>query len=375
MIELFQEWYENHHEYAREWKKKTGGRVLGYIGTAVPEEILHAAAMLPVRILGSHEPRNVTESLIPGMDCPFCRNCLTQGLQGCYDYLDGLLISHSCQHLRQAFTRWQRDIPIPYSYSLPLPLNVQSPRAFPDLAAELAAFQKSIEDWIGKKIADADLDRGIEIMNESRRLLRQAFETRKKDNPPLTGLEALYLSVSGQWIDKREHNRVLKDVLEKELPTRDLKLGNQLRLMILGNEDDDTEFVKMVESLEATFVIDDHGPGTRYFWNEVLPADDRLAAIAARYLDRPPCPAKDRPLPRRLDPILKLAKDWRVQGAIIIQQKFCDPHELNIPAIRKALDGVGVPCLFLELDVTIPWGQFKIRVESFLEMLRPEDLF
>jgi hypothetical protein len=60
MIEMFTEWYNARHEYAKEWKKKTGGKVLGYFCTYVPEEILYAANVLPVRILGSHEPQNVT---------------------------------------------------------------------------------------------------------------------------------------------------------------------------------------------------------------------------------------------------------------------------------------------------------------------------
>ncbi len=58
-----------------------------------------------------------------------------------------------------------------------------------------------------------------------------------------------------------------------------------------------------------------------------------------------------------------------------MQQKFCDPHELDIPAIKKALEGKGIPTLFLELDVTVPIGQFRTRVEAFLEMLQEEDLF
>ena len=73
--------------------------------------------------------------------------------------------------------------------------------------------------------------------------------------------------------------------------------------------------------------------------------------------------------------IVELADEWGVEGAIVIQQKFCDPHELDIPAIRKALEDAGVKTLFLELDVTVPVGQFKIRVEAFLEMLAEEDLF
>jgi len=376
MIEMFQEWYENRHEYAREWKKKNpDGKVLGYFCTYVPEEILYGANVLPVRILGSHEPQNVTEPHIFGMFCPFCRDCLAQGLEGRYDYLDGIMIAQSCLHIRQAFTSWHLHIPVPFSYYLPMPHHVQSPRAYTFLTEELKVFKKAVEDWTGRRITDADLDRGIEIMNRSRRLMKQAFETRKADNPPMTGLEAMYMSVSNQWIDKEEHSNILEIVLEKDLPGRDVGKSDVPRLILLGSEDDDTAFVKMAEDCGSVFVIDDHCTGTRYFWNEVQPREDRLAAIAARYVDRPACPTKDWPRRSRLDHVLELAQDWNVAGAVVIQQKFCDPHELDIPPQRKNLGENDIPSLFLELDVTVPIGQFRIRVEAFLEMLSQEDLF
>ncbi len=77
----------------------------------------------------------------------------------------------------------------------------------------------------------------------------------------------------------------------------------------------------------------------------------------------------------RIAHILRLAEEWRVDGAIVMQQKFCDPHELDTPAIRKSLEEQGIKTLFLEFDVTVPVGQFKTRVEAFLEMLAEEDLF
>jgi benzoyl-CoA reductase subunit C len=77
----------------------------------------------------------------------------------------------------------------------------------------------------------------------------------------------------------------------------------------------------------------------------------------------------------RVEHIIKLAKDFDAKGAIVIQQKFCDPHEIDIPAIIKELNDIDVKTLFLEFDVTVPIGQFKIRVEAFLEMLQEEDLF
>ena len=135
------------------------------------------------------------------------------------------------------------------------------------------------------------------------------------------------------------------------------------------------QFVAMVEDLGATFVTDDHCTGTRYFEREVKPNGDPLEAIAERYVNRVPCPSKDWPERTRLDHIVRMAKDYDVQGAILIQQKFCDPHELDIPAINEALEKMDIQTLFLEFDVTVPLGQFKTRVEAFLEIMREEDLF
>ena len=102
---------------------------------------------------------------------------------------------------------------------------------------------------------------------------------------------------------------------------------------------------------------------------------DRLAAIAARYIDRVPCPGKDWPQRSRIPHILKLAKDYNVQGAVLVQQKFCDPHEHTLPLLLKdILPENGIPAYFFELDLTVPIGQYRTRFEAFLEMLRAEEL-
>ena len=81
-------------------------------------------------------------------------------------------------------------------------------------------------------------------------------------------------------------------------------------------------------------------------------------------------------LPIVLNAILAFAKDFNVDGAIVVQQKFCDPHETDIPFIRKHLEDNGIPTYFLEFDVTVAAGPFAIRTEAFLETLEmEEDLF
>jgi len=180
--------------------------------------------------------------------------------------------------------------------------------------------------------------------------------------------------VSNQMTEKTEHARITESVLT-EIKGRSVGKKKATRLMLLGSEDDDVKFIEMVEGLNAVIVQDDHCTGTRYFWDTVEPSADPLTSIAKRYVNRLPCPTKDWPDRRRIKRILQFVNEWKVAGAIIIQQKFCDPHEIDIPAIRKALENAGLKVLFLEFDVTVPVGQFKIRVEAFLEMLSEEDLF
>ncbi|MCX6646436.1 MAG: benzoyl-CoA reductase, bzd-type, subunit N [bacterium] len=374
MFDKFRDWERNRHQYAMDWQARTGGKVLGYFCTYVPEEILYAAGVLPVRILGSHEPQDVTEPHIFGMFCPFCRDCLAQGLKGRYDYLNGIMIAQSCLHIRQAYTSWSKHMPREFNYYMPHPQRVQSPHALPYLTEEIRIFKKAVEDWTGVTITDEKLQKAIDVYNENRRLMRQVYDLRKAENPPLSGEEAMEMVIASQMTDKAEHNGELKKVLT-QLPSRKMGRKTCKRLMILGSEDDDIAFIHMVELCNATFVTDDHCTGTRYFWNTVEPSGDLMKALAQRYIDRPRCPSKDWEERTRVEHILKMAKDWNVEGAIVIQQKFCDPHELDIPAIRKALNGIGVKNLFLEFDVTVPIGQFKIRVEAFLEMIGDEDLF
>lgn len=373
-VKKFREIRENRHEYAKEWKKRTGGKVLGYFCTYVPEELIEAAGVLPVRILGSHEPEDLTEPHIYKMYCPFCRDCLAQGLRGRYDYLDGIMIAHSCTHIRQTYSSWTIHLPTSFQYYFSMPAKVQGAFAKPFLVAEMKAFKEALEKWTGQKISDAKIDEAINVYNTNRRLMGEIYELRKNTIPPISGTQSMEMVVASQMMDKKEHNELLKQALI-ELKNKKDGVEPSARLIIIGSEDDDTEFLEMVESLGASIVVDDHCTGSRYFWTEVIPGGDRLEALADRYLLRPPCPQKDWEERKRWPHISKLIDDWKVQGALLIQQKFCDPHEFDIPYLSKNLkEKKNIPSLFLEFDVLVPVGQFRTRVEAFLEIIQQASL-
>ena len=141
-------------------------------------------------------------------------------------------------------------------------------------------------------------------------------------------------------------------------------------------QNDDRDLVRFIESMGATVVIDDHCTGTKYIWEDVTVGEDKdlISAITNRYIAKPACPNRDVANPGRRHPahVLGLARDWDVQGVIFIQEKFCDPHLWDFPVIEKVLKENGLPTLSLEVDVTTPVGQFRTRLEAFLETLESE---
>lgn len=335
----------------------------------MPEEILYASGILPVRILGGHESPTISDAHIFNMYCPFCRDCLAQGLKRRFDYLDGIVTAHSCIHIRQTFDSWKRHLPISYSHYIYMPAHIQTPHAQDCLVGELSVFKHSLEEWTGQTISPQDLDKSIRIYNTNRRLMKNIYELRKKESPPISGAETMEMVLSCMFMDKEEHNYWLRLALD-DLSNSEGRVKPGIRLMLIGSTNDDIDFVRLIESLGSNIVIDDHCTGTRYFLNEVSPEGDQLSAIASRYISKPPCPHKDLVKRCRLDHLLKLARDYNVQGVILILQKFCVPHEFDAPTIRLMFEKADIPVLSLESDVTIPIGQFQTRVEAFLEMIQ-----
>jgi benzoyl-CoA reductase subunit C len=366
-LDRFHQVVVGRHQYAQEWQARTGGKVMGYLCTYVPEELAYAAGVLPVRIMGSHQPQSITENYIFSMWCPYCRDCLAQGLLGRYDYLDGIVFAQTCQHIRQTFDSWRTHLPMEFSHDIYMPSSLHVPMAVECLAGELRSFQEGLEGWAGHPITPSDIAGAVDIYNTNRRLMTQVYELRRGPSPPLTGVQAMEMVLASMFMDKQEHNELLRQALEELKGQPGHNSG--VRLMLLGSENDDTDLVGFVESMGGQIVVDEHCTGTRYFWGEVLPGDDPLTAIAQRYVDRPPCPLKDLTERRRVKHVLTLAKEYQVKGAIMVLEKFCDPHEFDLPLIEGALKEADIPTLILEVDSTIPAGQFRTRIEAFLEMI------
>jgi benzoyl-CoA reductase subunit C len=369
-LERFHEVLQNRHEYARAWKKRTGGKVLGYYEPYMPEEIVYAAGALPVRLLSRHEPDDATDRQMYG-NCACSRDILNQFIKGRYDYIDGLINAEGCQWMLNAFQTTLNNKPELFNHYVFVPDYVDGKTSKDVMCSELNVFKKAMEKWTGKPIADGDLDRAIEVYNVNRRLMRQVYELRRADNPVILGSEAMEMVLASQVMDKAEMNELLKDAIVK-LAKRKPRRDTGVRLMLIGSPTSDAALEELVESLGANVVIDELCTGSCYFWNEVIPQADRLLAISLRYLGRPHCALKDNNWRRRPAHIYQLYEDYQAHGVIIAKQIYCHPHGTDNPLIWKVLRERNMPFHYFERDTTLPHEETRLRLEAFINMLKPE---
>ena len=90
----FREVMESPLEWARTWKEKTGGKIIGHVLPDVPEEIIHAAGALPVAIEGAGVQASHALGHIPTYSCNHAMGTVELGLRGDLDMLDGMVIPY-----------------------------------------------------------------------------------------------------------------------------------------------------------------------------------------------------------------------------------------------------------------------------------------
>ena len=368
-METFKNILQDHHKCAQDWKAKTGGKLFGYFCHYFPEELVYAAGVLPVRILGKRDADGISQRYLYGHFCRASLDILAEGLKGNYSYLDGIGHAECCLSKRGSYASYRIHVPHDYEHFVSVPSYVDNPGARKFLRAELSAFKKDLEKWTEKPITDDSLDRAIEVYNENRSLLQKVYHLRRADNPPISGTEAFEMILSSQVMDKAEHSRLVKDTLDKLSGNQ---TGNNTgpRIMLLGSDISDTSLIEFIESMGATVVIDGLCNGMNYVWTNIVTQEDRLLSIAQRYLDKPRCPVKDNRFRRRPAHLAGLALDYNVDGVIYAIQKFCHPHQFDRPPIMKILQERYIPVHEIEYDGTLPLGEYQARLETFLETLK-----
>lgn len=352
------------------WRKQ-GGKVVGYFCSAVPEEIVTAAGLMPFRMRATGSEGTVlSDAYFSNINCSFPRHCFNMALLGKYDFLEGVICISSCDHLRRVYDNWKRYVKTPFLEMLSLPRKTDELQVgwYRD---ELTNLRKSLEKHFGVKITDERLKEAIKLHNGTRRLQRKLYDLRKKENPPITGAETLAVMVASTAMPKKRCNQLLKELLD-EISQAEGKTNYRARLMITGGILDNPEYIKVIEDVGGLVVTDSLCFGSRTMWKDVDEREgDPIAALARYYVaDRPSCPRMFGEQPRRFKFVRDMVHQFKVDGVIGERLIFCDQWLVEHYMQGKDFKEAGIP--FLELDreyVLSGTGQLRTRVQAFLEIM------
>jgi benzoyl-CoA reductase/2-hydroxyglutaryl-CoA dehydratase subunit BcrC/BadD/HgdB len=120
---------ENPYPRLAQWKKETGRKIIGCFPMRIPEEIIHAAGMLPVTLLGTDEAITLTDQYTHTLICRLARANFDLGLKGKLDFFDAVVSSDLCLTSQMISDIWRFHRPAGFYYQLIFPKNVKAPYA------------------------------------------------------------------------------------------------------------------------------------------------------------------------------------------------------------------------------------------------------
>lgn len=357
------------NRFISEWKQK-GGKTIGYFCTYTPTELFTAAGLLPVRIRGAGSTDSgPADTYMSSRLCTFIRHATTLALEERYSFLDGEVALNTCDHVRRAHDIWVHKTEIPFHGFISVPRK-QGESLYPWYQEEIENLKAQIEEHFKVKITRADIKDAIHVHNEVKKRLIDLNVFRRDDPPKLKGSEMLSISVISQLMPRDEFIKLADELiaaLKDEPPYNDKP---RARVVVIGAELDEPEFIEVVESMGAAVVGDGVCFGTRYF-DELIPeADAPMETLCRHTFFKVPCSRMVGGFPERFEYVQKLINHCRADGVIFQRMKFCDPWGAEAHNMIHRYKNTDGHLLVLEREYgVVAAGQVKTRVQAFLEAM------
>ena len=349
------------------------GKVLGHFQVYFPEELAHAAGMLPIKIMGADSTVQIrqADARIAAFVCSVLRSSLELRLSGRLDFLSIYVTHPICDAARHCAGIWTRNFPELNCQILYYPHNAASPHAIAYLVDEYRRIARIIEEVTGQPITDDELRRSIEIFNENRRLLAEIYRIKQETPWLVSAVEAYLLTRSAGLMDREEHNALLRQVIPM-LEGRDVKPQDRVRVVFEGAfcEQPPIDMLTVIQNV-CYIVDDDFLIGLRWLLDDVSLEGDPLYKLAGAYLEassyspvqRDPRKPKERMLVERI-------RRSGAEAAIVAAAKMCEPGLEEQVGYGDKLDELGIPYLLMEFEEKMTvFEQPRMEVETFAESL------
>lgn len=363
-----------------------GRYALGSVCSQIPEPLLDLPNCFCVRLraprTGSIEMGTYYMSSIL---CECCRAILERAIEGGYGFLDAILAPDACAQMnrcveniehnqlceKEGFFISYADVPMKCDetalkhYVKQMRLHILEP----------------LKEHYGVDCSDKALRKSVEQYNEVCELLTTLGDFRKEENPRITGYEYAVFCLASYCCPKDKLIPIYRETIEEVINRKqDEKPGYRARVALIGSEVDDAELIRVIEEAGALVVAD------RYCFGS-LPGraaikldtnEDVLTAICRHYMVTGQCPRfmDTAKIKERQSYVDQIAKEYKVDGLIYQQIKFCDYWGYErAHAFHVMREQYGYPVLSIDRPYMAGnSGQLRTRVQAFCESLEVKRL-
>jgi benzoyl-CoA reductase subunit C len=350
------------------WRAR-GGKVLGHFQVYFPEELAHAAGMLPVKVRGAPVDRREADSRFGSYICSILRSSLEIAISGRLN-VDMFVTHPICDAARNLAGIWERNLSTP-AQILYLPQNPNSAFAEEYLTQEYRRVLDDIEQIAGVSVDDSQVRASIRVYDENRRLLRELYAL-KRETPWLLPVDEAYVLVAiGGLIPREEHNDLLRALLP-QIRERDARRHDRMRVVFEGGFCEQPPLDLLHAIAQFVYVVDDDLLiGLRWLTADVSTAGDPVRALARAYLEQSSYSPVQHDLRKPKEAmLLERIRGAGAEAAIIAAAKMCEPGLDEQVAYAHALDVAGVPYFVTEFEEHMTgFDHLQIQLETFVENL------
>ena len=358
--------------------QKKGGKGFGTFCVYVPDEIVFAADAIATGLCGGSQfwvPGG--EKVLPTNTCPLIKASVGARIDRTCPFFriaDMYVGETTCDGKKKAWEILAEDVPV-HVMNLPQMKRAKDVQAW---AEEIETFKNIVEEFTGNKVTADKLAESIKLINNKRKALERLYDLRKNETLPISGCDALLISQIAFYDDPARFTQMtnkLCDELEKRVADGvSVVPAGTKRIMLTGTPlaIPNWKLHNIVETSGAAVVCEEMCTGTRYFEKLVdesgTTLEEQYQALANRYMNIN-C-ACFTPNSGRIDDILRLAKEYKVDGIIDVNLKFCNLYDTEGYFVERAMKEAGIPVLGIETDYTDSDAQqLRTRVSAFIEML------
>jgi benzoyl-CoA reductase subunit C len=352
----------------RRWRE-AGGKVVGHFQVYFPEEIVHAAGMLPLKVRGAPLEAMQATSRFGSYLCSILKTSLELVLSDRVQ-LEMFVTHPICDAARNLGAIWGRNFSYPCQI-LYLPQNPNSSFSAQYLTNEYDRLRHELEEIVGRPITDDDLRNSLAVFNENRALLRELYNI-KRDTPWLLSADDAYVLMAvGGVIPREEHNEMLRTVLPM-VHQRDAKQQDKIRIVFEGGfcEQPPLDLIRMM-SRSCYVVDDDLMIGLRWILDDVSSNGNPLFNLAEAYLDNSSYSPVQHDLRKPKEKMLMERIERSGAGAAIVTAaKMCEPGLEEQVTYIQTLDEEGIPYFISEFEENMTsFDHLEIQLETFVENL------